>query len=199
VILLDAGAGLSHDTVLPLGLADEVVLVSTPDEVSVVDTDKTRALAKRVGGTLRGVVLTKTVEADLADLSTGIDVPLLGVVPQDEAVGEAAAERRAVPAFAPQSPAGTAYMDIAADLFGVAVTAMDFAEGDGTAGASIEEAAVDPFPGEEAAVEESEPEDEAKDDATDRATDGSKTDATADAERDTDEESRGFFSRLFGR
>jgi septum site-determining protein MinD len=147
VVILDAGAGLSHDTVLPLGLADDIVLVSTPDDVSIVDTDKTREMAERVGGRLRGVVLTKAVDTDLEGLSRGIDVPLLGVVPQDDAVTEAAGATEAVPAFAPDSPAGTAYMDVAADLFEVPVTAIEFGEA-ADSEESLDGPAAVPFAGE---------------------------------------------------
>ncbi|MFB6218725.1 MAG: MinD/ParA family protein [Halobacteriaceae archaeon] len=210
VVVLDAGAGLSHDTVLPLGLADEVVLVSTPDEVSVLDTDKTREMAERVGGRLRGIVFTKAVEADLDDLSDGIGVDLLGVIPADDAVGEAAAARESVPAFAPGSPAGTAYMDLAATLFELPVTSISFADESG--GNGIEAAAVEPFPGEEDEEATAEAESGGDEDAPDAAgAESGGSEAAPDAEaRDSDLEDSeadgeetdsggGFLSWLFGR
>jgi len=226
VIILDTGAGLSHDTVLPLGLADEVIPVSTPDEVSVRDTDKTHDIVDRIGGTIRGTVFNRAVETDLEEIAGDLDGELLGVVPEDDVVREAAAARIPVPAFAPGSPAGTAYMDIAATLFELPVTAIKFEDGD-TADAGIEGAAVEPFSGETADAEADPPGesseeavasgdapegvDEAESDV-DGAADHDGTESEADAAETDDEpepdadgadadeaESRGFLSRLFGR
>ncbi|MGM0592566.1 MAG: AAA family ATPase, partial [Halobacteriota archaeon] len=56
-IILDVGAGVTHETVLPLGLADAVVLVSTPEPAAVRDAEKTIQLTDRVGGEVAGLVL----------------------------------------------------------------------------------------------------------------------------------------------
>ncbi|MGM0592806.1 MAG: AAA family ATPase, partial [Halobacteriota archaeon] len=39
-VLVDTGAGLSHDTVLPLALSDEVILASTSLSTALGDTEK---------------------------------------------------------------------------------------------------------------------------------------------------------------
>ncbi len=39
-VFLDVGAGISHETVLPLGLADAVLVVSTPEPAAVQDSKK---------------------------------------------------------------------------------------------------------------------------------------------------------------
>ncbi|MEA5388553.1 P-loop NTPase [Haloarculaceae archaeon H-GB2-1] len=57
VVLLDTGAGLSNETIRPLQLADEVVLVATPRVASIRDTDKTQTLVERVDGSVAGLVL----------------------------------------------------------------------------------------------------------------------------------------------
>ena len=55
-VILDAGAGLSHDSALPLGIADRTLLVSTPEREALRDTAKTGELADRLGGTVDGAV-----------------------------------------------------------------------------------------------------------------------------------------------
>lgn len=55
-VLLDTGAGISYDTILPLSLTDGVLLVTTPDIAAVRDTAKTGELAARVEATVRGAV-----------------------------------------------------------------------------------------------------------------------------------------------
>ena len=84
VVLVDTGAGLSDAVGVPLGLADGIVLVTTPNDVAVSDTIKTAELAARIGGTVLGVVVTRvTRETDLAAIADRVEFPLLAVVPDD--------------------------------------------------------------------------------------------------------------------
>ncbi|WP_162224286.1 cell division ATPase MinD [Halorussus salinus] len=121
-VLLDTGAGVSYDTLVPLALADAVLLVATPDVASVRDTAKTGELAERVETAVRGAVLTQRssdiLNADDVEETLGAEV--LAVVPQDEAVPMGIDAGRPLAAFAPNAPAGQAYRDLAAILTGVA-------------------------------------------------------------------------------
>ena len=83
VVVVDTGAGLSHETAVPLGLADGVLLVTTPDDVAVDDTEKTADLADRVDGSVLGAVVTRvTADTDLAAIEGRLGHPVLGVVPE---------------------------------------------------------------------------------------------------------------------
>jgi septum site-determining protein MinD len=115
-VILDLGAGLSHDTVLPLALADAVTLVSTDDAVSLGDTHKTRQIAERLGTPVGGLLLTRTdppEEVDVEGAADRVGVPVLGVVPEDDAVDRAAVESRPVVDTEPGSPAARAYEGLA--------------------------------------------------------------------------------------
>ena len=124
-VFVDGSAGLSHDSALPLGLADETLLVSTPDRTALGDTEKTRQLTERLGGTVAGVAITLTESGfDAATDETvaeTLDAPVLGVILEDEAVARAAAADRPLAIDAPNSPAMRAYRDLARALTGVAV------------------------------------------------------------------------------
>ncbi|WP_435180671.1 cell division ATPase MinD [Halorussus sp. AFM4] len=139
-VLLDTGAGVSYDTLVPLALADQVLLVATPDVASVRDTAKTGELAERVETEVRGAVLTQRssdiLNADDVEETLGTDV--LAVIPQDEAVPMGIDAGRPLAAFAPNAPAGRAYRDLAAVLTGAADPdpELDF---DGAAGDDAEE------------------------------------------------------------
>lgn len=117
-VLLDTGAGVSYDTVVPLSVADEVLLVATPDVASVRDTAKTGELTERVGGTVAGSVLTQRsndiLNAD--DVGGTLDTDVLAVVPRDEAVPMGIDAGRPLAVFAPNSPAAVAYQTLAAVL-----------------------------------------------------------------------------------
>jgi septum site-determining protein MinD len=121
-VLVDTGAGLSHDTVLPLGLADEVLLVSTTERDALVDTEKTREVATRLGGTVRGVVLTMVdpAEPNAAEVEDRLDAPVIEAIPRDEAVPAAVAAAAPLVTHAPESPAAEAYRALAATLTGEA-------------------------------------------------------------------------------
>ncbi|WP_132058216.1 cell division ATPase MinD [Halorussus amylolyticus] len=119
-VLLDTGAGVSYDSLVPLALADRVLLVATPDVASVRDTAKTGELAERVGSEVTGAVLTQRgsniLNADDVESTLGTDV--LAVVPSDEAVPMGIDAGRPLAAFAPNAPAGQAYRELAAVVTG---------------------------------------------------------------------------------
>ncbi|WP_435155877.1 cell division ATPase MinD [Haladaptatus sp. DFWS20] len=119
-VLLDTGAGISYDTILPLSLADGVLLVTTPDVAAVRDTAKTAELTNRVEGTVRGAVLTHRsndiLNAD--DVEGTLDTDVLTVVPDDETVPMGIDAGRPLAVFAPNASAATAYRELADILTG---------------------------------------------------------------------------------
>ena len=85
VVLIDTGAGLSHEVAVPLGLADGILLVTTPDDVAVGDTVKTAQLADRIDGDVVGVVVNRvTRHTDVAEISERLGFELLAVIPDDQ-------------------------------------------------------------------------------------------------------------------
>ncbi|MFB6223706.1 MAG: MinD/ParA family protein [Haloarcula sp.] len=84
IVLIDTGAGLSHEVAVPLGLADSIVLVTTPDDVAVGDTVKTAELAARIDGTVLGAIINRaTRHTAVADIAEQMAFPLLAVIPDD--------------------------------------------------------------------------------------------------------------------
>ncbi|MFC6863801.1 MinD/ParA family protein [Halomicroarcula sp. GCM10025817] len=116
VVLVDTGAGLSDAVAVPLGLADGIVLVTTPDDVAVRDTIKTAELADRIDGAVVGAILNRvTRETDVAAIADRFSFPLLAVVPDSR---EATADEPLV-FSAPEAPASDAFMRLAEALEGV--------------------------------------------------------------------------------
>lgn len=121
VVIIDTGAGVSGATVVPLRIADEVVLVSTPRVASVRDTKKTIDIAERVGGHVVGVVFTKSgsgTAPPVERISAFLGVDLLGHVPEDANVPESQDAGTPVVTYRSASPAASAYLDIAGRLVG---------------------------------------------------------------------------------
>ncbi|MFB6184986.1 MAG: MinD/ParA family protein [Haloarculaceae archaeon] len=110
VVIVDSGAGLSHETTVPLGLADGIVVVTTPDEVAMGDAAKTRELADRLDGTVLGTLVTRVKEnTDVEALESAVDVSLLATVPEDVA----ATVDEPLVLNSPRSPAAEAYKKFA--------------------------------------------------------------------------------------
>src|SRR6056297_378375 len=120
-VLIDVGAGVSHETSLPLSVADAVVLVSTPERDALVDTEKTRQLTDRLGGAVAGAVLTRTDEATPVEeiISGTLPADVLTTVPEDEAVRESIAVGEPLVSYAPHSEAAAAYRRLVTQLTGL--------------------------------------------------------------------------------
>ena len=133
-VLLDVGAGVSHETVLPLGLADAVLLVSTPEPAAVHDTKKTIELTERAGGEVEGIVINRVRPSDgisYEEIADRLDVDLLATIPEDSSVRESAFAGTPLVVHAPQCPASTAYRKLAVELADLEIS-VDDADGEET-------------------------------------------------------------------
>ncbi|WP_246985767.1 MinD/ParA family ATP-binding protein [Halorientalis marina] len=85
IVLIDTGAGLSHETTVPLGLADGVLLITTANDVAIGDTVKTAQLADRIEGDVVGAVLTRANDdTNVSEVADKLDLEMLAVVPEDQ-------------------------------------------------------------------------------------------------------------------
>lgn len=88
VVLVDTGAGLGHETLVAAGLADGVLVVSTPAEAAVGDVSRTIEFVGHADATVFGAVVTRTDDrTDLENVADGLGVPVLGAIPEDPSVG----------------------------------------------------------------------------------------------------------------
>ncbi|AEH36629.1 MinD/ParA family ATP-binding protein [Halopiger xanaduensis] len=125
-VFLDVGAGISHETVLPLGLADSVLVVSTPEPAAVQDSKKTIELTARAGGEVAGLVVTRThPHSDISyeEIASRLEIPLLGTIPEDSAARESVYAGTPLVVYEPEGPAAIAYRTLAADLAGIELSA----------------------------------------------------------------------------
>ncbi len=139
-ILLDTGAGISDVVLYALSLADEVLVVATPEPTSMTDayaTIKVLALqaqqrrelrlvinqtsrlgeGKAVRGQLQ-LVIDRFVNPQLEAGSPPVKLDLLGEVPTDAAVRESIQKRKLLLELAPGCPAARALQLIAQRLHG---------------------------------------------------------------------------------
>lgn len=121
-VILDGGAGLSYETAVPLGLADEVVLVTDSTPVAVQDTRKTAQLADRAGSIVAGAVVNRVGDAPTvqpADVAARLGTRHLGTVPESAAVTESLHAAEPVIWHGPHDDAAAALRSITNALTGV--------------------------------------------------------------------------------
>ncbi|MFB6110678.1 MAG: P-loop NTPase [Halodesulfurarchaeum sp.] len=119
LVVLDGSGGLSHDVTVPLGLADGVLIVTTPAEASITNAIKTRELVERLDGTVEGVIVNRiggAGEATPADIGGRIGAEVLGSVPEDGAVQVSETEGTPLVTVDRESPAAQSFREIAYGL-----------------------------------------------------------------------------------
>lgn len=125
VVILDTGAGLSRETLLPLAIADAVILVSSPRVASVRDTKKTMNLTERVGGQVSGVVFVRSgtgLAPDMEKIAAFLDTELLGHIPEDPTVPASQDAGKPVTVYAPNGHAAVSYREIAERIDPISAT-----------------------------------------------------------------------------
>jgi septum site-determining protein MinD len=120
VLLLDSPATLaSKSAVLPIVLADRVVVVLQPTIPAISDGLKVQEYALSYGSDIAGTLFNK-VKGDVDDAAAKADRyfegPLLAQVPNSDAAREARAAGEPLLAHAPEAPAAAAYREAAAAL-----------------------------------------------------------------------------------
>jgi flagellar biosynthesis protein FlhG len=136
-ILLDTGAGISDVVLFAVSLADDVLVIATPEPTSMTDayatikvltTQQKRRVIRLVvnqvgrigeGRTIRGqlqLVVTKFVTPMLPEGSSAPQLELIGEVPLDPAVREAVQKRRLLIEMLPGCAAAQAVDAIAAKI-----------------------------------------------------------------------------------
>jgi len=121
-VIFDSAAGLGDEVKAAIDSADEVIIVANPNILSVTDALKTVKLAKDMGKPVAGAIVTRVNydknEMALESVQEMLEIPILGVVPEDRNMLAALNKKDALVNTKPRSSASKAYMDIAAKLLG---------------------------------------------------------------------------------
>ena len=128
VILLDTGAGIAGQVLSFLHLADEVLVVTTPDVSAMLDAYGVMKAARRAGVSAPFHVLVNLVESgdDAEEVYARIRVcaerylngspAYLGALPRDPALSRAGRDRRPNDAWTPDHPLASRLLQLAAAL-----------------------------------------------------------------------------------
>lgn len=121
-MLIDAPAGISKDGVIPLAIADQVVLVVNPELSSMADALKTKVLTEMLGGGIGGAILNRAgmerTEINRQKVADLLGMEVIEMVPEDSNVRRSAAFKTPIVIKTPNSPAAVAFKRLAARVSG---------------------------------------------------------------------------------
>jgi septum site-determining protein MinD len=115
-VILDTGAGLSYDDLIPMGLADEIILVTSPDPAAVENAKRTQSFVRRLNREIRGLVVTKADDSVDGSIADEFETSLLAMIPEDDIVRRSTAAGQPLELVAPDSPPAAAYRQLEANL-----------------------------------------------------------------------------------
>ncbi len=120
VALVDSASGLGEESLAVIKTANEVIVITTPDMPAVIDTLKTVKAAKDNKIHVRGVIVNRARgddhELQPTNVATLLGVPLMAVVPEDDAVRESLRMKHPVVYSHPDSKASVALRACAESL-----------------------------------------------------------------------------------
>jgi len=121
-IIFDSAAGLGSESLVPLSMADDVIIVTNPEMPAVTDALKTARVLEDMHKNILGVIVTRVrnrnSEMSIKSIQEMLELPILGVVPEDDNMQEALTMRNAVVSTHPRSKASKSYMQIAGKILG---------------------------------------------------------------------------------
>jgi septum site-determining protein MinD len=121
IIIVDSSAGLGREALMSIQHADEILIITNPEIPAVTDALKTIKLAEKMKRKITGVIVTRRKgrkEMSLKNVAYMLEKPIIGTVPEDEAVPESIMLRDILVNVRPRSKAAKSYRRIAARLVG---------------------------------------------------------------------------------
>ncbi len=121
-VIMDSAAGLGEEAKSAIEVGDDIIVVTNPNILSVTDALKTIKLAEELNKDVKGVIITRVKgersEMSIQNIKEMLEVPVLGIVPEDDAINESLARKNSVIHTYPRSKSSRAYKEIAAKILG---------------------------------------------------------------------------------
>ena len=122
IVIVDSHPGVNSDAQHLFALADEVLIITTPELSAVTDAMKTIRVAEAMGTTVIGVVLNrvegKSYEMEQMEIESLLGKPIIAKVPEDINVKRATNDNLPVFHAYPKSGASREFSRLAASLSG---------------------------------------------------------------------------------
>jgi septum site-determining protein MinD len=122
-VIVDSSAGLGTEATSAMEMADELIVVTNPEIAAITDALKTVKLAEQMGIPVLGTIVTRVRKDDIEmqpeTVKEMLEVPILGMIPEDMAVKRAINIKDAVVNAYPKSKPSRAYKEIAARIMNI--------------------------------------------------------------------------------
>ncbi len=122
-IIYDSAAGLGAEAVAAMESADSLIIVTNPEIPAVTDALKTSKLAEELEKDILGVIVTRVngskSEMPLSNIREMLELPILGVIPEDKNMQISLVMKNAIIHTHPRSKASRAYKQVAAKIAGI--------------------------------------------------------------------------------
>jgi septum site-determining protein MinD len=121
-VIFDSAAGFGEEAIDTIDVAEEIIIVTNPEMPAVTDSLKAIKVAKERGKDVRGVIITRHQDANyemsLSSIRSMLEVPIIGIIPEDRCVKESVTKRDAVVHTHPKSKVSKGYYDVARRILG---------------------------------------------------------------------------------
>lgn len=121
-VIIDSAAGLGAEALAAIDIADDLILVTNPEMPAITDALKTIKIAEQMKKNVLGVIVTRVrkneFEMKPESVKDMLEVPILGMVPEDLDIQKSLSMKNAVIHTYPKSKSARAYKEIAAKLLG---------------------------------------------------------------------------------
>jgi septum site-determining protein MinD len=121
-VLIDSAAGLGSEAKSTISASDEIIIVTNPEMAAVTDALKTIKLAEEMNKPIKGVIITryqgKRIEMSLPNVKDMLEVPILGIIPEDIAIRESHILKNPVVLTHPKSMAARGYHETSRRILG---------------------------------------------------------------------------------
>lgn len=121
-VIFDSAAGLGEEAIAAMDAADEMIIVTNPEIPAVTDALKAAKVAEDMGKEIMGVIVTRVKgsgsEMPIANIQDMLELPILGIIPEDGNVPNSVVMKDALVYTHPKSRASRAYRKIAAKIIG---------------------------------------------------------------------------------
>lgn len=120
IVLVDSAAGLGNEAQSAIEMADEIIIITNPEMPAITDALKAIKFAEQKKKKVLGVIITR-VRKDRVEMSPEVvkemlEIPILGMIPEDRTITKSLNLRGPVVLTHPKSKPARAYKEIAARI-----------------------------------------------------------------------------------
>ena len=122
-VIVDSAAGLGNEALSLMRMADELIVVTNPEMPAITDSLKAIKIAGQMNKQILGIIVNRVrknnIEMQPEIVKEMLEIPIIGMVPEDISVQKSLSLKDAVVHTHPKSNSARAYKEIAAKLLNV--------------------------------------------------------------------------------